>query len=448
MGRAFRVAVVGGGPAGAALAVHLATDGADVALFADEDRREIVVGESLVPAIVPSLRRLGVEDAVAAVSQVKPGVAFEWAGMRVAFTFSRYGHRMTPYAYNAPRPEFEEAIRARAVALGARVVPGRVKLARGAEAAREVELDVPSRAAAGWGGEHPDLVVDATGRARAIARLLDIPARRGPRDDVAHFAHYTGWAWDEAPGYVLIGRVTGGWSWRIPLRDRLSVGVVLDRAVAQRLGDTPIARLEASIAGTPELAATLRDATRASGVATYSNYQLVTTRGFGPGWVAAGDAFGFVDPMLSPGTSVALRSAEWLAEALGPALRAARHGGPAPRIDFTRYASRMTALLEAWMDLVEYLYDGRMMALVKAGTQMVAERGDLLARVVSEQAEKNVAMLASGTEIGRRFRHRLLRLMGRYALRGVSPAQHAIDGTTSPTAAPAPSERPPRSATA
>jgi hypothetical protein len=163
-----------------------------------------------------------------------------------------------------------------------------------------------------------------------IARLLSIPARRGPRDDVAHFAHYTGWAWDEAPGYVMIGRVTGGWSWRIPLRDRLSVGVVLDRGVAQRLGDTPLARLEASIAGTPELAATLRDATRASGIATYSNYQLVTTRGFGPGWVAAGDAFGFVDPMLSPGTSVALRSAEWLADALAPALHAARSG---PRVD-------------------------------------------------------------------------------------------------------------------
>jgi flavin-dependent dehydrogenase len=443
--RPFRVAIVGGGPAGAALAVHLATDGADVALFADEERREIVVGESLVPAIVPSLRRLGVEDAIAAVSQVKPGVAFEWAGMRVAFTFSRYGHRMTPYAYNAPRPEFEEAIRARAVAQGARVVVGRVKLARSADAAREVELDAAARAAGGWGGDHPDLLVDATGRARAIARLLDIPARRGPRDDIAHFAHYTGHAWDEAPGYVLIGRVTGGWSWRIPLRDRLSVGIVLDRGVAQRLGDTPQARLDASIAGTPELAATLRGATRASGVATYSNYQLVTTRGFGPGWVAAGDAFGFVDPMLSPGTSVALRSAEWLAEALAPAVRSAYSGRPAPEIDFAGYAGRMTALLEAWMDLVEYLYDGRMMALVKAGTQMVAERGDALARVVSEQAERNVAMLASGTEIGRPFRHRLLRLMGRYALRGVSPAHLAIDGTTSPTAVPAPSER--RSAT-
>ena len=219
--------------------------------------------------------------------------------------------------------------------------------------------------------------------------------------------------------------------------------MVLDRGVAQRLGDTPLARLEASIAGTPELAATLRDATRTSGVATYSNYQLITTRGFGSGWVAAGDAFGFVDPMLSPGTSVALRSAEWLAEALRPALRA-----EAQRIDFTDYAGRMAALLEAWMDLVEYLYDGRMMALVKAGTQMVAERGDALARIMSEQAEKNVAMLASGTEIGRPFRHRLLRLMERYGLRVVSPAQHAIDGTTSPTAAGVPAERPRRSASA
>ena len=49
---------------------------------------------------------------------------------------------------------------------------------------------------------------------------------------------------------------------------------------------------------------------------------------------------------------------------------------------------------------------------------------------MSQQAETNVAMLASGTEIGSRVRHATLRLMGRYALRGVSPAQHAIDGST------------------
>jgi flavin-dependent dehydrogenase len=78
----------------------------------------------------------------------------------------------------------------------------------------------------------------------------------------------------------------------------------------------------------------------------------------GPGWVAAGDAFGFVDPMLSPGTSVALKSAEWLADALAPALALPRTVGTAvdvPALDFTDYARRMSALLDAWMDLVEYL---------------------------------------------------------------------------------------------
>jgi len=432
-GRPFRVAIVGGGPAGASLATLLASDGAEVVLFADDERREVVVGESLVPAIVPSLRRLGVEDAVAAISRVKPGVAFEWGGIRVAFTFSRYGRPMVPYAYNAPRPEFEEVLRVRAAAAGARVVTLRTRLARGGGGEPELVLDPAALDATGWDGDHPDLLVDATGRARVGARLLAIPARRGPRDDVAHFAHFTGHAWDDTPGYVLIGRVKGGWSWRIPLPDRLSVGVVLDRTVAARLGDTPLARLEASIAATPELATTLRNATRVTGVATYANYQLVTTRGFGTGWVAVGDAFGFVDPMLSPGTSVALRSAELLSDALAPVLRAHRSGRPAPPMapGLTRYARRLTALLDAWMDLVEYLYDGRMMALVKAGTNMVNERGDVFARLLAEHAERNVAMLASGTEIGSRYRHAALRFMGRYGLRGVSPAHHAIDSATS-----------------
>ena len=53
-----------------------------------------------------------------------------------------------------------------------------------------------------------------------------------------------------------------------------------------------------------------------------------------------------------------------------------------------------TQLLEAWMDLVEYLHDGRIVALVHAGSDLVRERDDLVARAVSEQAEKNVAMLA------------------------------------------------------
>ena len=46
----------------------------------------------------------------------------------------------------------------------------------------------------------------------------------------------------------MIDRLDGGWSWRIPLNERLSVGVVLNRAAAAALGATPEARLAAAIA--------------------------------------------------------------------------------------------------------------------------------------------------------------------------------------------------------
>ncbi len=45
---------------------------------------------------------------------------------------------------------------------------------------------------------------------------------------------------------------------------------------------------------------------------TYTNYQLISQQGHGKGWIMLGDAFGFVDPMLSPGLFMALESASLL----------------------------------------------------------------------------------------------------------------------------------------
>jgi len=81
-----------------------------------------------------------------------------------------------------------------------------------------------------------------------------------------------------------------------------------------------------------------------------------------------GDAFGFVDPMLSPGVFLALRSAELVAEALNPVLRRGTTPSPAELASALRsYAAVQTAMLAAWSDLVAYLYDGRMLALLRAG---------------------------------------------------------------------------------
>src|ERR1700683_2065154 len=107
-------------------------------------------------------------------------------------------------------------------------------------------LKRPSRPP-GPGEKQPDLLVDSTGRTRLFARTLNIPAEVGPRKDVAYFAHYEGFIERPPRGQVVIGRLDhAGWSWRIPLRDCLSVGIVLNKDEAAALGATPEERLEAA----------------------------------------------------------------------------------------------------------------------------------------------------------------------------------------------------------
>ena len=101
------VGIIGSGPAGATLASLLKLKGVDVTIFDDGRRPELIVGESLIPAIIPVLRKLGIEERIAAVCQYKPGVTFTFnPDEEVSFTFqSLAGTTMPTYAcwINAPK---------------------------------------------------------------------------------------------------------------------------------------------------------------------------------------------------------------------------------------------------------------------------------------------------------------------------------------------------------
>jgi len=406
------VGIIGSGPSGATLASLLAMKGLDVTLFDDGRRPELIVGESLIPAVVSVLRKLGLEERAAAICQHKPGVTFTLdACEKIDFCFeSLAGTTMPTYAYNAPRPAFDQLLDQRADESGVRRARTKAKIERaGADGLR---LAGETLAQAPWlAGRQPDLLVDATGRSRCFAHALEIPAEIGPRKDAAYFAHYEGFAENTPRGQVIIGRLADGWCWRIPLPGRLSVGVVMNKDAAAKLGDTPAERLEAAIARDPLLAAAGANRRRLTEVFTYTNYQLVSTRGHGPGWVMAGDAFGFVDPMLSPGIHLALHSAELLADNLD---------------NLEGYAREMRKLIRAWMGLIRYFYDGRIFAMYQSGMKFERKFPGRITDALHVFFNGKVACMAAGATTTSRFGHGMLEIMSQPAGWITNPATLAI----------------------
>ncbi len=406
------IAIIGSGPSGSALATFLAQRGLDVTMFTNERRPGLIVGESLIPALIPVLRRLGVEERVAAIGLHKPGVSFVMSkDEKIDFCFAPVAACHLPtYSYNVPRPAFDRIIEDRALEAGVRRVAHQAKIE--SDGSDRVRLDAETLAAVpSLGGRQPDFIVDASGRSRMFARTLGIPARLGGRKDAAHFAHYEGFDPEEPRGQVLIGRLEAGWSWRIPLRDRLSVGIVVNKDAAAKLGATPEERLETAIRTDPALSASARNPRRLTDVVTYSNYQLVSERGHGANWAMIGDAFGFVDPMLSPGMWLALRSAEILADNL-----------ETPAI----YSAKMSELIAAWMELIGYYYDGRMFAMYHTGVRLERRWNMALSRFMHRHVETHIACMASGATTQSAYGRGVIRFLAKHFIGGADPRSLAI----------------------
>jgi flavin-dependent dehydrogenase len=406
------VGIIGSGPSGATLASLLTMKGMEVTLFDDGHRPDLIVGESLIPGIVPVLRKLGLEERAAAICQHKPGVTFTLnATEQIEFCFqSLAGTVMPTYAYNAPRPAFDNLFEARADELGVKRVRARAKVEKAGQDGLQLAGETLEQAP--WlQGRQPDLLVDSTGRSRLFARTMEIPAEVGPRKDVAYFAHYEGFVENQPKGQVIIGRLADGWCWRIPLPGRLSVGVVMNKEAAAQLGTTPEERLEAAIERDPVLAAAGKNRRRRTEVPTYTNYQLVSSRGHGPGWVMTGDAFGFVDPMLSPGMFLALHSAELLLENLD---------------DLPAYSREMRKLIRAWMGLIEYFYDGRIFAMYQSGMMFERTFPGKITQALHVFFNGKVACMAAGATTTSRFGHGMLEIMSRPAGWLTNPATLAI----------------------
>jgi len=318
------VIVIGGGPAGAATATFLAQRKRDVLLLERETFPRFRVGESLMPATYWSLKRLGVLEKMARCRFTrKQSVQFYLKDGRptTPFYFADADPHESSITWQVDRKEFDQMLLDHAAASGVEV--------RQQVAVREPLFD-GSRAigvlATGDDGKdeviRAKVIVDASGQSALMSRRFALKRIDPKLKNAAVFTRYRGAVRDSGrdAGATIIfhTRDENSWFWFIPLPgDVTSIGVVgsLEYLVKSRVPD-PGRVLQEELALCHALQKRLDGATRIAPVLVLRDFSYVSERLAGDGWIMAGDAFGFLDPIYSSGVFLALKSAEFAADAI------------------------------------------------------------------------------------------------------------------------------------
>jgi len=301
----MKIVVIGGGPAGSCAAALAAKSGAEVVLLEKARFPRHHVGESLQPGGLSLIEHhLGVtfEDAGYA---NKFGAVYVWGESREPWRVL-FDERLERDLEQLDESGllsggYEQAVQVDRASFDARLL----------QAARDAGVDVREGVEAkelrragdrvvGVDELDADCVIDASGQRCLVGRALGLTRLVSDLRCSATYGYFTGCG--GFPG--VLGRhvqwvvsVPDGWAWFIPISaERTSVGVV---GPGGRLLD------DASFAAATSC---FPLGEREGGLRYAKDWSFTNTRFAGDGWILAGDAACFVDPILSGGVDFAIRS--------------------------------------------------------------------------------------------------------------------------------------------
>jgi flavin-dependent dehydrogenase len=330
------VLVIGGGPAGSTAAALLARKGHRVTLIEKARHPRFHIGESLLPANLPLLDKLGVGEQVRVIGMQKWGAEFisHWDGRQQEFRFTDAWNKSLPFAYQVRRSEFDRILIRNAERAGAQVIEGArvsaVELGHG-QAPVQIQVQQQDGSQQPWQAR---FLIDASGRDTFLASRLQSKRRNRQHNSAAIFGHFSGARRNsgDREGHISIYWFDHGWFWFIPLSDgATSVGAVVwpyylksrTRPVNDFLLDT--------IRMCPPLAERLAEATLISDAEATGNYSYSSAVSCGRNFMLLGDAYAFIDPVFSSGVMLAMQNAFDGAEAIDTCLRSPARAAPALR---------------------------------------------------------------------------------------------------------------------
>ena len=344
------VVILGGGPAGAALALALRRAGvARVALLHRRAGGAFCIGESVAPGIAPLLRRLGLPDDLERCGHSPyHGNRSLWGGVTAVDDFL---HRGLGHGWHLDRAKFDAWLRDAAAASGARLItPAR--------------LEAITRGRNGWhlsirqNGRTIDhsatIMVDASGRRAALGAFLGVTRRRC--DMLVAIATVVP---DAAPGLgtlSLIEAVPEGWWYAAALPSGAAlVSLMTDHDLARSGGGLRCPEaFSAAWAATHELARRVPPTKMAGNISIFPAHTQFVEHAAGPGWLSIGDALLALDPLTSSGITGAMEDACAAAETICSWLGSTRAGDRS--VAAAAHARRATHTLRRYMAERHRLY--------------------------------------------------------------------------------------------
>jgi len=372
----FDVAIIGGGPAGSAMAGYLAKAGVSCVVFERELFPRPHVGESLVPSSTRVFRDLGFLEqmeeakfphkfgAVWTAEDKKGAYDHDWDGLAPdCHADIRFEERMQEgvdknYTYHVDRGKFDLLLLQHVNKLGAAVYEGvRVSHVDFSPAHPEIHFHMGAKEM----NVSAKMVVDASGRQTFLGNQLKLKIKDTVFDQYAIHTWFDNYdrkifsRRDTHRDYIFIHflPISNSWIWQIPITDTItSIGVVTQKKNFAKAKEEREKFFWNCVRSRPAIADALAAADRVRPFKDEGDYSYAMKQLAGDRFVLIGDAGRFVDPIFSTGVSIALNSARFAHKDVVTALEK----NDFSRQSFSNFENTLRRGTKNWYDFISVYY--------------------------------------------------------------------------------------------